>query len=154
MQRKSNRKITNDEVGRFSHETSRKNTLWEIPDREPLVPCLCGSDPLIAIFYDPNNRGQETAPTRDHKVAIPIACGSDLLIAIFDDLQNRGLETAHKETAPTRRPHKITMPNVCWSDLPITIFATVRAENPHRMNRCGDAYVVRLQRYRLLSNQG
>ena len=46
----------------------------------------CGSDLLIAIFDDSNNRGLETAPTRDHKVTIPNVCGSDLLIAILESV--------------------------------------------------------------------
>ncbi len=53
-----------------------KDALWErSPDGEPLVPGLCGSDLLIAIFDDPNNRSLETAPTRDHKVTKPNVCG-------------------------------------------------------------------------------
>ncbi len=78
----------------------------------------------------------------------------DLLIAIFDDPNDRQSgDRSHQETAPTR-DHKVAIPNVCGSDLLIAIFVTVHVEYRHRMNRWGDAYVVRLQRYRLLSNQG
>ncbi len=39
MQRKSNRKVTTSEVGRFSTATGHASTLWErSPDSEPLVP--------------------------------------------------------------------------------------------------------------------
>ncbi len=73
MQRKSNRKVITDEVGRFSHERSSKSALWEIS---------CGSGLQTAISFTqiavrrplPQENTKSRYPmssTKDHKVTMP-----------------------------------------------------------------------------------
>ncbi len=83
MHRKPNRKVTTNEVGRCSHETSSKCTLWgRSPGREP-------------------HRGQETAPTKSR---YPMPVG-DLLIAIFHPASRSGDRSFYNggEGRPTPR---------------------------------------------------
>ena len=82
-------------------------------------------DLLIAIFDDPDNRGLETAPTRDHKVTIPNVCVSDRLIAIFetDHAENRSRLLSYQTLFDSvvaishwpSRPAARCLPNSCTS---------------------------------------